>query len=42
MTRLFTYLLFLVVAANAVAQVNVAGKVIDKERTINMNKDELS
>lgn len=31
MTRLFTYLLFLVVAANAVAQVNVAGKVIDKE-----------
>lgn len=31
MTRLFTYLLFLVVAANAVAQVNVTGKVMDKE-----------
>lgn len=32
MKRLFTYLLFVVVAAIAVAQVNVTGKVIDKEK----------
>lgn len=31
MTRLFTYLLFLILAANALAEVNVAGKVMDKE-----------
>ena len=31
MSRLVTYLLFLVVAANAVAQVNVSGTVVDKE-----------
>lgn len=31
MSRLVTYLLFLVVAVSAVAQVNVTGKVIDKE-----------
>lgn len=31
MTRLFTYVLFLVVAVSAVAQTNVTGKVIDKE-----------
>lgn len=31
MKRLFTYLLFMAVAAIAVAQVNVTGKVIDKE-----------
>lgn len=31
MTRLFTYLLFLFVAVSAVAQVNVTGKVVDKE-----------
>lgn len=31
MTRLFTYVLFLVVAVSAVAQTNMTGKVIDKE-----------
>lgn len=31
MSRLVTYLLFLVVSANAVAQVNVTGNVVDKE-----------
>lgn len=31
MTRFFIYLLFLFVAAGAVAQVNVSGTVVDKE-----------